>query len=72
MSIYQQFIREESAKMGFIGYDPRHIEAYIRLQYSTLDGLSRPEFLREIKIGIDCIKADGKENAEKCAVSFGL
>ena len=69
---YQNTIREELARQGKISIDPRHVEAYMRLAYSTLDGLSKPEFRREVKIGIECVEADGKENAEKCAKSFGL
>lgn len=72
MTYYQNFIRQESAKIGFIGYDPRHIEAYIRLEHSTLDGLSKPKFIKEIRIAIQCIDIDGKDTAEKCAKSFGL
>ena len=71
--MYKQMIRERLAKMGYIGkYDPRHIEAYMRLEHSTLDGLSSRQFDSEIKIGIECINADGLENAEKCAQSLGL
>lgn len=71
-SQYSQYIKDESEKMGYIGYDPRHIEAYIRLEHSTLDGLSPAKFKKEIIIGIECIKSDGIENAESCAKSFGL
>jgi len=71
--MYQKMIRERLAKMGYIGkYNPRHIEAYMRLEHSTLDGLSSKQFDNEIKICIDCIKYDGIENAENCASSMGL
>lgn len=54
------------------GVDPRHIEAYIRLQYSTLSHLDWPAIRREVRIAVDCIKHGGVEQAEQCAQSFGL
>lgn len=69
---YQNKVREELASQGRIGIDPRHIEAYMRLEHSTLDGLSRSQFSAEVSIGIACVDADGEENAERCAQSFGL
>ena len=70
--MYQQTIREILAKTGNIGYDPRHIEAYMRLEHSTLDGLSKWQFDQEVLLCVECIKADGTVNAERCADSFGL
>jgi len=29
---YQQAIREEIARQGHIGIDPRHVEAYMRME----------------------------------------
>ena len=69
---YHQAIREEIARHGFIGFDPRHVEGYMRLEHGTLDGLSKKEFSREVKIGIMAIIADGIVNAEANAKSFGL
>ena len=53
-------------------YDPRHIEGYMRLQYSTLDHLDAATFAREVKIAIGCIEYGGVEAAERNAQSFGL
>ena len=64
-------IRNEIAKQGKIGIDPRHVEAFMRLEHSTLDGLSKSQFSNEVSIGIQCSEYD-KVNAEKCAQSFGL
>jgi len=72
MSMYGKLINSELFKMNKLKYDPRHIEAYMRLEHSTLDGLSKKSFLYEIGIAIECINADGKENAERCAKSFGF
>lgn len=54
------------------GYDWRHIEGYMRLQYSTLDHLDAATFAREVKIAIACIQEGGIEAAERNARSFGL
>jgi hypothetical protein len=70
---YQKFIKMELAKNGFIGkYDARHIEGYMRLQNGCLDGLGKARFNHEVKISMECIDADGIENAESLAKSYGL
>ena len=71
--MYQTIIKTTLAKQGFIGkYDPRHIEAYMRIGNSTLDGLSRSEFTREVNECRQCVDADGTANAEGLAISYGL
>ena len=70
--ICRERIREEIAKQGHIGVNPRHVEAYIRLEHPTLGHLSRAQFAREVAVGIDCVNADGIENAEMCAKSLGI
>jgi hypothetical protein len=52
-------------------YDPRHIEAFMRVRHSTLDGLSRSEFRKEVKLAMACIDEVGPTEAEKYAKSFG-
>jgi hypothetical protein len=54
------------------GYDPRHIEAYMRLAHSTLSGLSDRQFRAEVRLCKRCIDEAGKDAAERCALSFGL
>ncbi len=54
------------------GHDPRHIEGYMRLQYSSLDGLDAATFAREVMIARECVDAEGVEVAERNAKSFGL
>ncbi|HPD73319.1 MAG TPA: hypothetical protein PLL30_16230 [Candidatus Krumholzibacteria bacterium] len=73
MNYYQQAIREEMAAMGRIGAaDPRHVEAWMRLEHSTLDGLSRSRFTAEVKTALDCIAAVPTSESESLAKSFGL
>ena len=53
-------------------YDPRHIEAYMRLAHSTLDGLSPEEFRFEVALGMACVDEGGLDNAERLARSCAL
>ena len=53
-------------------HDPRHIEAFMRSQFSTLDHLSAAEFRREVKIAAQCVDLGGASTAEDIAKSFGL
>lgn len=71
-SPYFETIRSEIARQGHVGVDPRHVEAYMRLEHSTLDGLSRSQFASEVGVGIACTLTDGTVNAEACAKSYGL
>lgn len=70
----ETYFQKSIVEKGLIpaGFDPRHIEGYIRLAHSTLGGLSWPEIRREVKIAIDCINEGGLSAAESNAVSFGL
>ena len=70
MTYYQNMM----TKAGWIpkGIDPRHVEAYIRLEYPTLNSLPDSTFRREIKIALGCIREAGIDAAERCAKSFGL
>ncbi len=73
MSYYQTAIRETMATIGRIGAaDPRHVEAWMRCEHSTLDGLSRSQFTAEVKIALDCIAAGPVADSESLARSFGL
>jgi hypothetical protein len=72
-SLYAGTIRADLARLGFVGlYDPRHIEAYMRIGHGTLDHLDARAFRAEVQIAIDCIRFGGVEQAEECAKSFGL
>lgn len=51
----------------------RLVEAYLRLQYKTLDALSATDFLREYyKGGIMLAIKDDPEGSEALAQSYGL
>jgi hypothetical protein len=72
MRTYQEIITMVAESMGRPDVDPRHIEGYMRVEHSTLDGLSSRQFRNEVEIGIACVDADGPINAERNAQSFGL
>lgn len=54
------------------GHDPRHVEAYMRLESGTLDCLSPAQFRREARMAVRCIDAAGTNQAELLAQSFGM
>jgi hypothetical protein len=70
--MYQKRISEILQSIGRADINPRHIEAYMRLEHSTLDGLSSVKFRKEVIFCSQVIDYDGIENAESCAKSFGL
>jgi hypothetical protein len=65
---YQQRITE------IVGpnYDPRHVEAFMRVQYGTLDHLPKDLFETDARFCAICIDEIGTEEAEKVARSYGL
>lgn len=58
LSPYHDTIREILALIGRVGYAPGQVEAWIRLECGTLDGLSFDRFRREVEIACQCIDAD--------------
>ncbi len=69
--MYQQMIREECARQGHVGIDPKLVEAWMRLEHGCLDGLSPRQFGNEVAIAIQLIKAEPEASA-KLAQSYGL
>lgn len=53
-------------------HDPRHIEAYVRLEHGTLGGLSMDTLRSEARTAAACIDLAGTTSAEELAQSFGL
>jgi len=70
-SMYDDIVTSTLRKLGRTDIDPRHAEAYLRLDFRTLDHLSRTRFLKEISRIIPIIDADPRE-AERLARSYGL
>lgn len=72
-TFYTQPIRETLAKAGLVGrYHPIAIEAWMRLEHPTLDGLSAGAFRREVETAAQCIDAATPEETRSLAESFGL
>ena len=71
-SPYADTIREVAERLGRPNVNPRWIEAFMRLEYPSLNGVSKESFNREVAVGIACIDAVGPKKAEQCAKSAGL
>jgi hypothetical protein len=67
LTFYQRLIVEQTREV-----DPRHVEAWMRLEHPTLDGLSSAEIEREIDIAMATIATAGPAASEALAASFGL
>lgn len=73
MSIYQRMIRESMAASGHIGAaDPRFVEAWMRVEHPSLDGLSPAQFTEEVTIAVACVAAGPRAQSEALAQSMGL
>lgn len=71
--MYQQMIREALARTGCVGAaDPRHVEAWMRLEHGCLDGLSRQQVTEEVTIALQCIAGGPTADSEALAASMGL
>ena len=69
---YSDLITEIARKLGRENINPRWVEAFMSLEYPSLNSISRESFEREVRVAIACIDALGPERAEQCAQSFGL
>jgi len=52
--------------------DPRHVEAWMRLKFSTLDGLSPAAFRQEVQDALQVMAAAEPGQSERLALSYGL
>ena len=69
---YENVIIKTLAAISITGFDPRHIEAWMRLEYGTLDHISGNRWNSEVKMAIDCIREAGIDRSESLAHSYGL
>ena len=72
MSYWQRAIREEAAKIGRIGIDAAHVEAWMRLENVTLDGLSPSQFRGEVAFALRNVDASTPAENAALARSMGL
>jgi hypothetical protein len=67
MSYYQNLIKEIAPDAN-----PRHVEAWLRVEHGTLDQLSRQRFTREVELALQCIAEAGADVSDALAKSYGL
>lgn len=70
MSLYARTIRDEAKVMG-VEVDPRHVEAWMRLEWGVLDARPRSDFRRYITLTREIERTNPGEG-EALAVSYGL
>lgn len=71
-TFYTTRIRETLAALGLVGLDPAVVEAWMRVEHGTLDGLSRTRWAVEVEIAAQCALASHPETNRDAALSFGL
>ena len=71
-SIYAEEIRRVMRRRGLPAVEARHVEAYMRVEHSTLDGLSAWEFADEVAVAVACVIEGGEAAAEALAQSYGM
>lgn len=69
---YQNKIRETVSALGKIGVEPRHVEAWMRVEHPTLDHLAPKQFREAVALAIESTEVGGADMSEKLARSFGL
>ena len=70
-SLYQPIIKKLLRSLGRDDIDPRHVEGFLRLEFKTLDSLSKSDIKRSMKSIILAIDSDPK-SSEDLAKSYGL
>jgi hypothetical protein len=71
-SPYAHAIRPLLERFGHVAMDPRHVEAFMRLEHSTLDGLAAWQFAEEVRTAAECVAFSTLGDAEELAQSFGF
>lgn len=54
--MYRDRIKETLARQGKAEIDPRWVEAWMRLEYGTLDHLGERIWTREVKVAAQCVE----------------
>ncbi len=72
MSYYQERIRETAARLGRIGVNTRHVEAWMRSEHSTLDHLTPSQWRKEVEECIAVVDHADPALSERLARSYGL
>jgi hypothetical protein len=72
MSYYQDQIRETAARLGHIGVNARHVEAWMRSERGTLDHLTPAAWVQEVRECIAVVDHADPDLSERLARSYGL
>jgi hypothetical protein len=70
--MYRDTIRQSIARRGHIGISPEHVEAWMRIEHSTLDALSPQAFDAEVGAAIECVNASTLAENDALAESYGF
>lgn len=70
--MYDSVCRDALAREGMVGADPRHLEAWMRLEYGTLDARSASDFRHMAREMRPALVGSYVSESETLAVSFGL
>ena len=73
MLTYQARIREALARLGRVDLLSRahEVEAWMRSEHSTLDGLSAQRFAAEVRVSAECVDVSGPIVSASVAASYG-
>lgn len=70
-SARNRYIAQQLGKAGIVA-DPRHVEAWMRLEHPILGSLSNGEFNRAMLAAAKMVHSAGLDESEALAQSIGL
>lgn len=70
--MYASAINATLVKIGRTDVSPVYVEAWMRVEHPTLDGLTAYGFAQEVEIAVDCVDHSTEAENLKLAQSYGL
>lgn len=70
MTIYQEAIQRQYPELT--ERECAYVEAWMRLEHPSLNGVSPDTFRREVNLSVICLRQVALEENEALALSFGL
>lgn len=70
--MYRQKIKKTAESLGYTDVETAHVEAYMRLQFGTLDHLGGQDWIDEVRIACECALEASTEESDWLAESYGL
>lgn len=70
--MYKERIELTLKVLGRPEVDPGHIEAWMRMDHGTLDGLSPRDFRQAVKVGVEAVDQCGEKLSQEVASTYGL